>query len=757
MYELFERTHNRLIFPAAAASLTSLFYYTEHWQYRAVFAGFFLWICLRNGRATALLCLCCSLLVFLSCWLKEVPLVETEAFESVFQVYADTIKANGDLITFDARLMDQKNQKIRGSYQVSSEEERTAFLSWRKETFFVQAAGAFSLAEPLRNAYGFDQEKHYRNQRIAAQFRITELKEIHFKNSNLSFFHRFRGAQITKIQENFPVKTAVYLNALLFGYRDHTFEESQQVFRETGLLHLFSLSGMHVQIYLGWIYYLFRRSGWRIAHSVFPLCMLAFCYTLIAGSGVSVLRAGILFSLRLLVKAAGHRFSELDLFAATLWICLIIEPLVLLQVGGQLSFAITFLLTFLSSKPDFLFKLHQAFLLNIATMPLITWHFFEWPLIGSFLTLFFVPVFAYFLLPLLFGLFFFQAWLPTFFLSLVESGLNRFERFVQLFGFSVQTVGRFPEWICAAAVISLLLIAHKYKERPLKAGLFSLCIPFFFLVSRHFGLEASITFIDVGQGDSIFLKAPGGRETILIDTGGRIDFSPQDWRRRQTVPLSDRNVVPFLKGQGISKIDKLILTHDDTDHTGELSNLAEHFQIGTIYIGWGAAASEAVQEDLTSLALQGAAIKELKQGDRSFGYFDLHVLYPEKKGQGKNEDSLAIWLQQAQTSFLLLGDLYKESELAILKTYPGLSADVVKLGHHGSRTSTHPHFIESVNASEGIVSSGRNNSFGHPHPEVLEVLAENQMEVLRTDESGMIRYRWHPLLFSGGKREEMID
>lgn len=757
MYELFERTHNRLIFPAAAAGLTSLFYYTEHWQFRAVFAGFFLWICLRNGRATALLCLCCSVLVFLSCWLREVPGVDTEASESVFQVYADTIKANGDLITFDARLMDQKNQKIRGSYQVSSEEERAAFLSWWKETFFIQAVGSFYLAEPLRNAYGFDQEKHYRNQRIAAQFRITELKEIRFQNHLFSVFHRFRGAQITNIQENFPVKTAVYLNALLFGYRDHTFEESQQVFRETGLLHLFSLSGMHVQIYLGWIYYLFRRAGWKIAQSVFPLCMLTFCYTLIAGSGISVLRAGILFSLRLLVKASGHRFSELDLFAATLWICLIIEPLVLLQVGGQLSFAITFLLTFLSSKPDFFSKLHQAFLLNIATMPLITWHFFEWPLIGSFLTLFFVPIFAYFLLPLLFGLFFFQAWLPAFLLLIVESGLNHFERFLHFFGFSVQTIGRFPEWICAAAIISLLLIAHRYKEKPLKAGFFSLSIPFFFFVSRHFELEASITFIDVGQGDSIFLKAPGGREAILIDTGGKIDFSPQDWRRRQSVPLSDRNVVPFLKGQGISKIDKLILTHDDTDHTGELTNLAKHFRIDAIYIGWGAAASEKVQEDLISLALQGTVIKELKQGDRLSGYFDLHILYPEKKGTGKNEDSLAIWLQQVQTSFLLLGDLYKESERAILRTYPELSADIVKLGHHGSRTSSDPQFIKSLNASEGIVSSGRNNSFGHPHPEVLEVLAENQIETLRTDESGMIRYRWHPLFFSSGKREEMID
>lgn len=157
------------------------------------------------------------------------------------------------------------------------------------------------------------------------------------------------------------------------------------------------------------------------------------------------------------------------------------------------------------------------------------------------------------------------------------------------------------------------------------------------------------------------------------------------------------------------------------------------------------------------LALQGTTIKELRQGDRLTGYFDLHILYPEKKAQGKNEDSIAIWLQQAQTSFLLLGDLYKESELAILKSYPGLSADVVKLGHHGSRTSSHPIFIEALEAAEGIVSSGRNNSFGHPHQEVLDVLEENQVEVLRTDESGMIRYRWHPLFFSQGKREEMID
>lgn len=247
------------------------------------------------------------------------------------------------------------------------------------------------------------------------------------------------------------------------------------------------------------------------------------------------------------------------------------------------------------------------------------------------------------------------------------------------------------------------------------------------------------------------------QEVILIDTGGRLNVETEAWQQRITRPYAENNIVPYLKGQGITTITKLFLTHNDTDHIGELETLSSHFTIEKIYIGWGAAKEPKFRERLIKISQLGTKIIEVRQGDRISACFDLYVLMPSKEGQGKNEDSVVLWFAYKKQRFLLLGDLDQEGELDLLNAYPTIRAEVVKLGHHGSRSSSHPMFLTALQPKMGILSNGLDNRYGHPHPEVLETLESLESAVYRTDKNGAITFYWHPIWTKNGRLQKMID
>ncbi|HCD4270012.1 TPA: ComEC/Rec2 family competence protein [Enterococcus faecium] len=694
MSSVLERhVRNRLIFPAITSMIICLLYDTDNWIYRLFLAGIFLWFSLKEGRFIAYFCIVGSIMVSVSYKLQEYSFLEEKETAAQVTLSTDTIRANGSFLTMEGRLSESK-QKVQLSYQVNTEEELKTWLGFRGKGIELTAEGEFISPEKKRNPYTFDQEAYFRNHRISGRFQIQRVEKITIQNHWRNWLQRKRGAFISFVQSEFPQKTSVYINSLLWGYKDSGFRESEEIFRESGLLHLFSLSGLHIQFYLGWLYYLFRRIGWPLHVSIIPLSLLTICYVSLAGSSISVLRASLLFLLRLLVKLLNKRYSSMDLFAVVFWL---------------------------------LFTLLVA------------------------------PVFKFLFLPSVFFLTLFNRWLPRTLLLLIEEGLILFERMIDSFSGSTLVIGRLPLVLSGVYIFGLLICMDRLNEQPMKllfyVGLFSLML----LTLPFLRFSSTIAFIDVGQGDSIFLQSPFRKETILIDTGGKLHFEREKWAQGIARPPAERNIVPYLKGQGISVIDKLILTHDDTDHVGELSTLSQHFTIKKIYIGWGAGRNEPLRRHLTEAQKNGTKIIEVKHGDRIKGYYDLYVLTPFEKGEGRNEDSIGLWTEYNNSRFLFLGDLNQAMEEQLLSIYPNLKADVVKLGHHGSRTSSNTDFLSRIEAKHGIISCGVNNRYGHPHSEVLEALEENQIRTWRTDQQGMITYRWHPVFHPHGLVETMID
>ncbi len=757
MSSVLERhVRNRLIFPAITSMIICLLYYTDNWGYRLLLAGIFLWFSLKEGRFIAYLCILCSITVSISYRLQEYSFLEEKTTSAQITVFTDTIRANGNFLTMEGRLSENK-QKLQLSYQVNTEAELKTWLNFRGKGIELTAEGEFISPAKKRNLYNFDQEAYFRNHRISGRFQIQKIEQITMQNHWRNWLQRKRGSFISFVQSEFPQKTSVYINSLLWGYKDAGFRESEEIFRESGLLHLFSLSGLHIQFYLGWLYYLFRRIGWPLHVSIIPLSLLTICYVSIAGSSISVLRASLLFLLRLLVKLLNKHYSTMDLFAVVFWLLLLFDPRFLFHAGGQLSFFMSFLFILISFDGDWLKKTASHVLFTMITMPLIVWHFYEWPILGSLFTLLIAPVFKFLFLPGVLFLTLFNRWLPETLLLLIEEGLILFERIIDFSSGSSLIIGRLSLVLSGMYIFGLLICTDRLKEQPVKhlfyVGLFS----FIFLTLPFLRFSSTIAFIDVGQGDSIFLQSPFRKETILIDTGGQLHFEREKWAQGMIRPPAERNIVPYLKGQGISVIDKLILTHDDTDHVGELPTLSQHFTIKKIYIGWGAGRNEPLQRHLSEAQKNGTEIIEIKHGDRISGYYDPYVLTPFEKGEGRNEDSIGLWMEYNNRRFLFLGDLNQAMEKQLLLIYPNLKADVVKLGHHGSRTSSNTDFLSHIEAKHEIISCGVNNRYGHPHSEVLETLEENQIKTWRTDQQGMITYRWHPVFHPHGLVETMID
>ncbi len=754
----FDRLQNRLIFPAISSIFICLLYYVDHGYYRLIFAGFFCFFLVKEGKVIASICLLCSLVVLFSCWMRETEAVDFNKKTEWIDVLPDSIKINGDRVTFFGKTVNR--QKIQLNYQVETERERDLFIDLKRQTTQMEVVGEYQLMERKRNPFSFDQTDYFKYHRISGRFKVTSIQEIKEKKRWQGFLVRKRGEWTSQIENRFQTKTSTYMNALLFGYKDHRFMESEVIFRETGLLHLFSLSGMHVQYFLGCLYYLFRRIGVRLTFSFLPLIALTVCFAILAGSSISVLRASLLFLINLALKLLNLRLSSLDCFSLTLWGILILEPLALFQVGGQLSVLISFFFVQLSDQDHQQKRsqrLVQIVLFTLAVCPLTTWHFYEWPILGSLFTLLFSPLFLHFFLPTFGVLFLVGDSLPRWSFEWLEHGLYLLETVLRSLDFSNLIIGRPSFFLVLFIPIYILWINEKKSERirPLlwKASF----VPVLLFSLRFFQLGSGISFMDVGQGDSIVFTAPFKQETVVIDTGGIVTFEKKKWQEQLMRPYAEYNLVPFLKGNGISRIDKLVLTHDDIDHVGEVGTLADHFTIKEVYIGWGAARTDALKEQLRRLKMTGTKIYQVKQGDQVTGYFDFLVVSPDKEGKGGNDDSVGLALSHKNLAFLFLGDLDKQAEERIGVTYPHLRADVVKLGHHGSRTSSSVGFIELLNATYGIISCGQNNRYGHPHPEVLEEMEDLEMRLLRTDRQGTITFKWHPFWFPKGTIETMLD
>jgi competence protein ComEC len=644
---------------------------------------------------------------------------------------ADSISVNGDLLSFRGS---DAGRNYQAYYTLKTKEEQALFKTL-SESVLIIFDGKLERPEGQRNFAGFDSRRYLASQNI---YQIVKIERISAVSAQKKVFdlHALRRKAILWCEQHFPAPMSRYMTGLLFGYLPKDFSEIGDVYTSLGLIHLFALSGMHVNFFINALRKLLLRAGLRQDIVNFVQLPLSIFYAFLAGLAPSVIRALLQKNAQLI------HFKGLENVALSFFALLIVMPKFLLTTGGQLTLFYAFFLAMIKGLFPHLGGLKKAALessvLSLGVLPLLLLNFHVFQPLSIPLTLVFSFLFEVAMLPLIVAFFF------SSFTGLSFSGFNflfqGLEGFVTHIGHVIHypmVLGKPNLLLFLSLLLTIGLFIDFRRRKKWCFLLLTTLLALFFLTKNP--INSSITMVDVGQGDSFLLQDRFNQQTVLIDTGGRVAFGTKEsWQEAQGSSNADKTLIPYLKSVGIGQIDKLILTHTDSDHMGDLLALADKIQVKEIWTSPGSVSNAAF---LKTLSATKARIPLVKVGD-SIPIFQsrLQILSSGYTGKGDNNDSVVAYGVFFRKSFLFTGDLEREGEKELLAAYPHLKVDVLKAGHHGSKTSSGADFIAAVKPQIALVSAGVNNRYRHPNDETLRTFEQNQVQIYRTDQQGAVKF-----------------
>jgi len=311
-----------------------------------------------------------------------------------------------------------------------------------------------------------------------------------------------------------------------------------------------------------------------------------------------------------------------------------------------------------------------------------------------------------------------------------------------------------PGWLIALFLVAGLLLAVATRiasawRKWVSGGaavvlvVSALTVAIFPFAPKRSAGKLELTVLDVGQGDSLLVVSPHGR-TLLIDGGGAFGgFAGHE--EHNGIDPGEEAVSPYLWSRGFQKLDVVALTHAHQDHIGGLGSILENFHVGSLWIGREVASSALANLEKVAREKKIPIVHEIRGKTISWDGVEAQFLWPEIASEEigpapKNNDSLVLRLQYGERSLMLPGDAEKQAEKAILgeNNVEALHADVLKVGHHGSKNSTMPGFLAAVHPRVAVISAGEDNPYGHPNPELLERLESAGIRILRTDRDGAV-------------------
>ncbi len=574
-----------------------------------------------------------------------------------------------------------------------------------------------------------------------------------------------RRAVRQSIERNLAGAPAGLLLGVLLGEKQRIPEEVRAAFRSTGLAHALVVSGLHVGLVGGFFFFGFRLL--RLADrpsSAATIAALAL-YALVTGAQVPVVRAVLMGTVVLLgrvLRRQGDIYNTLGLAALAI---LVLWPESPWSLSFQLSFGATWAIVALHGPLASLFPaayqradsrvgrwvvspLCASLAAQLGTGPLIAHSFQQLALGAVVANIVVVP-----LLALAVGLGLLAAltgwilpWVATAFNAanyLVLVGLIELVSWWASLPFASVTVPR-PGVLFVAVAAALCLLGPLLPDRAWarKAAIFAalvwLNVAMWTYALRARDLE--IVFLDVGQGDAAFVRFPNGK-TMVVDGGERSEY----------FDCGEQVLLPFLRYMGVRQVDVVVASHPHNDHIGGLVALLEQMEVGHFLDSGQAYDSWTARRLRELIAERGVRYHRVAAGDSLAGLGGVAglVLHPtadfvDADGNapfGPNNGSVAFSLQHGAMRVLFTGDVEQETDPAILAWGLRLQAQLLKVAHHGSRTSSQPLFIQAVAPAVAVMSLGEGNKFKHPAPEVVVRYAAHGARVLRTDHTGAVRVR----------------
>ncbi len=574
------------------------------------------------------------------------------------------------------------------------------------------------LVSPKNNTvpYLFNYKNYLYNKRVYYTLKIDSIKIL---NENSNPFIKLKNRVIKHVNS---YKDSTYLYAFILGKTELISDEVLTSYRENGISHLFALSGLHVSIFSSILLFILKKLRFKEILNYVIIFIFLLLFSFITGFSPSILRATLLFFLLGINKVFYLNIRTLDILYLVFIILVIINPFIIYNLSFILSFTAAFFLIFssdlLKGKNYFVSLFKVSLLSYFASLPLSIYYFGYTNLLGTILNLVFVPLVSFVVFPLTFLTFIISK-----FYSILNITTNLLESLSLLFN-KFKIIIYFPRMnlIFVFIYLSILMLYIKFKKKICLYLIIVLLI--FFKIRPYMDNNTYIYYIDVGQGDSILVVTPHLNKTILIDTGGIVSFN-----KNYKSNIVKNKTIPFFRRIGINKVDYLFLTHGDYDHAGEANELLSNFCVKKVFINKGNINNiEKKINNKEVLTLKNFVIDNINVYSLNNNVFN-----------NENDDSTILLFNIYDYKFLFMGDASIKTEEYLLNNYILPNVDILKVGHHGSYTSTSTDFINVIKPKYSVISVGENNMYKHPNKSVLDIL--DNTKLFRTDVDGTIEVK----------------
>lgn len=698
---------------------------------------------------------------------------------------------DGDRMTFDLSLLKVQNPKgihpirdenIRVSVRLEKPEAKQK-ATLLKRGSVIQTSIMFQKPLPRRNPGAFDYQKYLYQQKIHWLGSVEGLQQIQLLRSPhfhiLAWVDELRMILANQIKQLYPNDHEGLIRALLLGERQEIDPEIEETYTALGMVHVLSVSGLHVSIVVTLLFFLLKKFQLTREQAAWMTLLFLPIYVLLTGAAAPILRAGLMMGFLLISMIFNQRKDVLSFLAIAFLIQLWWNPYWLFTASFQFTFLITFVLIVFVSPlvkqiPGKWRFGKQAFVVawvaQMASFPIVIYFFHEFSFWSWFANLLFVPFLSGWVLPgamFALAISFFSISFARFFAfltSITIDGLHQAIDWLRPLFFPLHTFQP-PSffWFIGYGLASLYLwfsfvgdIRRQIIHRWMAASLLITMILFSYFPINAWGTKTRITFLDVGQGDCILIETDQGKN-ILIDGGGQ----PQGLKERWQIPrnpfdVGKRIVVPFLKYRGVNQLDTIIITHGDADHIGGLQAVVDRFPVQQVIRNSSPPQSnleKSLMEKFISLDIPvytaEAGMNVSLEPGISLGFLHPQETdYPNYPIQSSNNNSVVVFLSIYDHVVLMTGDIETQVETTLLREWNLPKVDVLKIAHHGSETSTSEAWLQAITPKEAVISVGKNNRYGHPSSTVIQRLRKYQVNIWRTDQHGAITMTFSPKRYS---------
>lgn len=574
----------------------------------------------------------------------------------------------------------------------------------------IKVKGTLITPSKNTNQNTFNYQKYLYYKKIYYLVEATSINKI---ANNHNYLYTIKNTLYQKINK---LKSSNYIKTLLFC--DNTLsKEIKESYRINGISHLFSVSGMHINFFVSIIYLYLNKITYnkRIKYLITNIFIITY---LILFPSSSLLRSAVmsfLYSINYLLKL---KIKKIDILLLTLGVSLLINPFIIYDLGYIYSYTITFFLVLSSStlkKKNKINKIIYISLLSfLVSIPITIYNSFEINIISILLNIILVPIISIIILPLT---------ILTYIFPILDSILYLFANTLETISLFISKINItkiiFPKPSLLIIVLYYIIFLLSYQNK--KYFYLNIILLIIIYISPYLNSNFEVVMFEVGEADCHLIKYPYNKNTILIDTG------KNEYKIKN-------EVIPYLKSIGIKKIDYLIITHGDEDHIGGSITLINNFQVKNVILNKGTFTD--IEKELIKNLNKKKIPYQININKINLSNHTIYLLN-NTKYNNENDNSIITYFTYQKYKFLYMGDASINTEDNLLENYNLNNISILKVGHHGSNTSSSKDFISQINPSISLISVGENNIYHHPNKEVINNLSKSR--IYRTDINNMVK------------------